>query len=85
MQKKADYTKKILNLSELKKKIGDRPRSEKVILCHGNFDMVHPGHVRHLTYAKSKAEILVVSITADRFIKKGIYNNRRNKLQLVER
>ena len=73
MQKKADYTKKILNLSELKKKIGDRPRSEKVILCHGNFDMVHPGHVRHLTYAKSKAEILVVSITADRFIKKGIY------------
>ena len=29
--------------------------------------------MRHLTYAKSKADILVVSITADRFIQKEIY------------
>ena len=42
-------------------------------MCHGNFDVVHPGHVRHLSYAKSKADYLVVSITADRFIKKGHY------------
>ena len=41
-------------------------------MCHGNFDVVHPGHVRHLTYAKTKAAILIVSITADEFIKKGI-------------
>ena len=45
----------------------------KKILCHGNFDVVHPGHIRHLLYAKSKADILIVSITADRFIKKGMY------------
>ena len=42
-------------------------------MCHGNFDVVHPGHIRHLLYAKSKADILIVSITADRFIKKGMY------------
>ena len=35
--------------------------------------MVHPGHVRHLIYAKSKADILVVSITADKYIQKGMY------------
>ena len=35
--------------------------------------MVHPGHVRHLIYAKSKADILVVSITADKHIQKGMY------------
>ena len=35
--------------------------------------MVHPGHVRHLIYAKSKADLLVVSITADKYIQKGIY------------
>ena len=29
------------------------------------FDVVHPGHIRHLLYAKSKADILVASITAD--------------------
>ena len=67
------YYKKIVNLKTLKKILGRRPRREKVILCHGNFDVVHPGHVRHLTYAKSKADKLIVSITADKFIQKGIY------------
>jgi len=67
------YYKKIVNLRTLKKILGRRPRKEKVILCHGNFDVVHPGHVRHLTYAKSKADKLIVSITADKFIQKGIY------------
>jgi cytidyltransferase-like protein len=40
-------------------------------MCHGVFDVVHPGHVRHLLYAKSKADILVASITADKHITKG--------------
>ena len=67
------YSKKIVSISKLKKIISDYPRKKRVILCHGNFDVVHPGHVRHLIYAKSKADILVVSITADRYIQKGIY------------
>ena len=66
------YSKKIITVVELKKLIGSIPRKKKVILCHGNFDVVHPGHVRHLTYASTKADILIVSITADRFIEKGI-------------
>ncbi len=24
-------------------------------MCHGVFDVVHPGHLRHLLYAKDKA------------------------------
>ena len=67
---KNQYSKKIVSLEKLKKQIGKYPRKKKVILCHGNFDVVHPGHVRHLIYAKSKADLLVVSITADRFIQK---------------
>jgi rfaE bifunctional protein kinase chain/domain len=67
------YSVKIVDLKKLKKKIGSFPRSKKVILCHGVFDIVHPGHIRHLAFAKSKADILVVSITADRHIKKGVY------------
>ncbi len=62
---------KILKLKDLIKAVGKRPRKKKVILCHGNFDVVHPGHIRHLAYAKSQADILVVSITADLFIEKG--------------
>ena len=70
---KNKYSKKILSLEKLKKVVGTRPRKQKIILCHGNFDVVHPGHIRHLIYAKSKADILIVSITADKYIQKGVY------------
>ena len=69
----SQFSKKIIEIKRLKKIIGKPPRKQKVILCHGNFDVVHPGHVRHLTYAKTKAKILIVSITADKYIQKGIY------------
>src|SRR5438105_6867012 len=42
-------------------------------MCHGTFDLVHPGHVRHLMYAKSKADVLVASLTSDAFISKANY------------
>ena len=67
------YKYKILTRNQLLKKCGKYPRRKKLIICHGVFDVVHPGHVRHLAYAKSKADILVVSVTADKYITKGIY------------
>jgi rfaE bifunctional protein kinase chain/domain len=67
------YSHKIVTSAELLSIIGGFPRQRKAILCHGVFDVVHPGHVRHLAYAKSKAEILIVSITADTHITKGTY------------
>jgi rfaE bifunctional protein kinase chain/domain len=67
------YSHKIKTAEELKRILGARPRKKKVIMCHGVFDVVHPGHVRHLLYAKSKADILVASITADVHISKGEY------------
>src|SRR5258706_7326483 len=65
------YRHKIKTVDELIKAVGPRPRKKKVIMCHGVFDVVHPGHLRHLIYAKSKADILVISITADVHITKG--------------
>jgi len=65
------YAHKIKTREELHELIGPFPRDNKVIMCHGVFDVVHPGHVRHLAYAKSKASTLVVSITRDKHIKKG--------------
>lgn len=64
---------KIKTVDELVSLLGQRPRTRKVIMCHGVFDVVHPGHLRHLLYAKSKADILVASITADAHISKGHY------------
>lgn len=65
------YRHKIKTVPELQRIIGSRPRKKRVILCHGVFDVVHPGHLRHLLYAKSKAPVLVASITADVHITKG--------------
>ena len=67
------YSFKIKSIQEVVKKIKTFPGKKKTILCHGVFDVVHPGHVRHFTYAKSKADLLVVSLTTDKHIKKGIY------------
>lgn len=41
------------------------------VLCHGCFDLLHVGHVRHLQAAKAMGDYLVVSITADEFVNKG--------------
>jgi rfaE bifunctional protein kinase chain/domain len=67
------YRHKIRSAQELRQIVGDRPRAQKVIMCHGVFDVVHPGHVRHLLYAKSKANIVIASLTADKHITKGVY------------
>ncbi len=67
------FSHKIKSREELLALVGPRPRSKKVILCHGTFDIVHPGHLRHLMYAKDKASILIASVTADEHISKGPY------------
>jgi len=67
------YSYKIKSIQEVTKKIKSMTGRKKIILCHGVFDIIHPGHVRHFSYAKSKADILVVSLTTDRYIKKGTY------------
>ena len=67
------YKNKIKTLKELKEIIGAFPRDKKVVMCHGVFDIVHPGHLRHLLYAKNKTDILIASCTADKHISKGVY------------
>lgn len=64
---------KIRPLSDLVELCGTRPRARKVIMAAGVWDIVHPGHVRHLMYAKSKADILIVSVTCDRHVNKGVH------------
>lgn len=39
--------------------------------CHGCFDLVHPGHVRYLEFARRQGDILIVSLTGDSDISKG--------------
>jgi cytidyltransferase-like protein len=48
-----------------------RHSGKKVVHAHGTFDLLHVGHVRHLEAARELGDILVVTLTADRFVNKG--------------
>lgn len=48
-----------------------RSDGKRVIQCHGTFDLLHLGHVRHLEAARQFGDVLVVTVTADQFVNKG--------------
>ncbi len=48
-----------------------RAKGKTVVLCHGVFDLVHLGHVRHVEAARREGDVLFVTLTADRFVNKG--------------
>jgi len=43
---------------------------KKVGLCHGAFDLLHPGHIKHFESAKKLCDTLIVSVTSDKFVEK---------------
>lgn len=63
---------KIKKVDELEKIVAKlKKKGKKVVQCHGAFDLVHPGHLYHFEAAKRHGEVLIVSITADEFVRKG--------------
>ena len=76
--------KKILSIKDLNKKIIDLRKKNsrlKFVLCHGAFDLLHPGHIDHLELAKKGCDVLIVSITTDKFIKKSTNSPFYNQFQ----
>lgn len=64
---------KILKLEELAQKIqGMKSDGKKIVLCHGCFDLMHPGHIKHFQVAKKMGDILVVTVTPDVYVDKGL-------------
>lgn len=63
---------KIKKLGDLKTIVADlKKQNKKIVHSHGVFDLIHPGHIRHLAAAKKEGDILVVTLTADAFVRKG--------------
>ena len=48
-----------------------RAQGRKMVLCHGVFDLLHIGHIRYFEEAKRLGDILVVTVTPDRYVNKG--------------
>jgi len=68
-------------VSSLRERLGSKA---KVSLCHGVFDLVHLGHLEHFNQAKSQGEILVVSVTSDRYVNKGPERPYFSEFQRIE-
>ena len=48
-----------------------RAAGRRVVQCHGVFDLLHLGHIRHLNAARAMGDLLFVTLTPDRFVNKG--------------
>jgi rfaE bifunctional protein nucleotidyltransferase chain/domain len=57
------------DLPQLSKKLKGEGR--KIVLCHGVFDLLHPGHFKHFEAARKLGDCLIVTITDDAHVNKG--------------
>ena len=64
--------KKIISTENLAKIISKfKKKGKRVVLCHGVFDLLHIGHINHFKEAKKLGDILVVTVTQDKYVNKG--------------
>ena len=62
---------KIRSLDELSVELDRCRNSQRIVHCHGVFDVLHVGHLRHFEQARRHGDLLVVTLTPDRFVNKG--------------
>jgi rfaE bifunctional protein nucleotidyltransferase chain/domain len=63
---------KIKDLDELAREIRAlKAQGKRVVLSHGVFDLLHVGHIRHFEEAKRMGDLLVVTLTEDKYVNKG--------------
>lgn len=49
----------------------ERNKGRRIVQCHGVFDLLHPGHIKHFEEAKSLGHVLIVTVTPDKYVNKG--------------
>ncbi len=61
---------KIVSLDRLREELRDRRRArESIVMTNGCFDLLHPGHVASLQFARSQGDCLVVGLNSDRSVR----------------
>jgi len=63
---------KIKTFAELRRLVsGMQAKGKKIVQCHGIFDIIHPGIVRHVESAKKQGDCLVATVVRDKDVRKG--------------
>ncbi len=63
---------KIKTFEEIRSLVFDfKSKDKKIIHCHGVFDLLHIGHIKHFEEAKSFGDILIITLTPDEYVNKG--------------
>lgn len=69
---RAESSRKLKSLQELGAILAKlKAKGRRIVHCHGVFDLLHPGHIRHLEAAKRRGDILAVTVTMDEYVNKG--------------
>lgn len=64
--------KKIVGLQKLSQTLEElKKQGKRIVHCHGVFDLVHPGHIKHFISASKEGDVLVVTLTQDKYVNKG--------------
>lgn len=63
---------KIVDLDALAERVDAlKKKGKRVVHCHGVFDLLHVGHIRHFAEARNMGDVLVVTLTPDEYVNKG--------------
>lgn len=67
----------------------EKAKGKKVVLTNGCFDIIHAGHVRYLTAARARGDLLVLGLNSDASVRalKGStrpINTERDRAEVVD-
>lgn len=63
---------KVILLDDLVRKVANLKAAGKIVVqSHGIFDLIHPGITKHLSEARIKGDILIVTVIKDKDVRRG--------------
>ena len=69
--KRQTLKQKVVTLLTLQKHVADLKRSGKrIVTTNGCFDIIHPGHVKNLAWARAQGDVLIVGINSDASVRR---------------
>ena len=76
---------RVVGLSELAETVKKhKQQGHRVVLCHGVFDLLHIGHIRYFRQAAQMGDVLIVTVTPDKWVDKGAHRPAFSEVLRVE-